>query len=299
MQNQVAPVVVFVYNRPDLAKKTLESLKKDDLAQYTDLFIFSDGEKNLSQKENVRLVREYIHKIDGFKSVKIFEAAKNKGLAESVISGVTRVINEYGRIIVLEDDLIISRQFLSFMNDALNFYECNNNVWSISGYQLPFEMPKTYKESVYAAYRASSWGWGTWADRWNSVDWEILDFDSYKHNPWSNFMFCRGGRDLNKMLCAQMNGEIDSWAIRWCYNQFKQKKMTIYPVKSLVNNIGNDGRGTHCDSSCERYQQIPASNFKYVLKNNISIDYSVMRRYRKFVNRPVLDRVRNHLKKWV
>ena len=295
MKRELAPVIMFVYNRLDSVEQTIENLKRNELAEQAELFIFSDAAKKESQVENVNLVRNYIHKIDGFKSVHIIEAEKNKGLAKSVITGVTEIINEKGKVIVVEDDLITSPQFLTFMNDALDFYEDEKKIWSISGYQFPFELPETYTKSVYVAYRSSSWGWATWKDRWETIDWEVKDYSSYKYNPLRIAKFCKGGTDLDKMLRYQMQGKIDSWAIRWCYNQCKQDKYTIYPVKSLVNNIGTDGRGTHCDPTSVRFRQTLATSFKYEFEHNLPADREVMKKYRKIVNRSVLRKIKNIL----
>ena len=295
MKRELAPVIMFVYNRLDSVEQTIENLKRNELAEQAELFIFSEAAKKESQVENVSLVRNYIHKIDGFKSVHIIEAEKNKGLAKSVITGVTEIINEKGKVIVVEDDLITSPQFLTFMNDALDFYEDEKKIWSISGYQFPFELPETYTKSVYAAYRSSSWGWATWKDRWETIDWEVKDYSSYKYNPLRIAKFCKGGTDLDKMLRYQMQGKIDSWAIRWCYNQCKQDKYTIYPVKSLVNNIGTDGRGTHCDPTSVRFRQTLATSFKYEFEHNLPADREVMKKYRKIVNRSVLRKIKNIL----
>ena len=295
MKRELAPVIMFVYNRLDSVEQTIENLKRNELAEQAELFIFSDAAKKESQVENVSLVRNYIHKIDGFKSVHIIEAEKNKGLAKSVITGVTEIINEKGKVIVVEDDLITSPQFLTFMNDALDFYEDEKKIWSISGYQFPFELPETYTKSLYAAYRSSSWGWATWKDRWETIDWEVKDYSSYKYNPLRIAKFCKGGTDLDKMLRYQMQGKIDSWAIRWCYNQCKQDKYTIYPVKSLVNNIGTDGRGTHCDPTSVRFRQTLATSFKYEFEHNLPADREVMKKYRKIVNRSVLRKIKNIL----
>ena len=295
MKRELAPVIMFVYNRLDSVEQTIENLKRHELAEQAELFIFSDAAKKESQVENVSLVRNYIHKIDGFKSVHIIEAEKNKGLAKSVITGVTEIINEKGKVIVVEDDLITSPQFLTFINDALDFYEDEKKIWSISGYQFPFELPETYTKSVYAAYRSSSWGWATWKDRWETIDWEVKDYSSYKYNPLRIAKFCKGGTDLDKMLRYQMQGKIDSWAIRWCYNQCKQDKYTIYPVKPLVNNIGTDGRGTHCDPTSVRFRQTLATSFKYEFEHNLPVDREVMKKYRKIVNRSVLRKIKNIL----
>lgn len=299
MKRKLAPVVMFVYNRLDSVRQTIENLKRNELADQTDLFIFSDAAKKEKQVENVKLVREYIHKIDGFKSVHIIEAEKNKGLAKSVITGVTEIINDRGKVIVVEDDLITAPQFLSFMNDALDFYESEKKIWSISGYQFPFVIPETYTKSVYTAYRSSSWGWATWKDRWEMIDWEIKDYDNYKYNPMKIARFCKGGTDLDKMLRYQMQGKIDSWAIRWCYNQCNQDKLTIYPVQSLVNNIGTDGRGTHCDQTAVRFRQTLSTNFKYEFEHNLVVDREVMRRYRKVVNRSFSRRIGHLVRKFL
>lgn len=296
MERELAPVVMFVYNRLDSVEQTIENLKRNELADQTDLFVFSDAAKKEKQTKDVNLVRKYIHKINGFKSVHIIEAEKNKGLAKSVITGVTEIINQRGKVIVVEDDLITAPQFLSFMNDALDFYEGEKKIWSISGYQFPFELPKAYQKSIYVAYRSSSWGWATWKDRWETIDWEIKDYNDYKYNPIKISKFCRGGTDLDKMLRHQMQGKIDSWAIRWCYNQYEQGKLTIYPTKSLVNSIGTDGRGTHCDPTSVRFSQILATEFKYEFEHELPIDREVMKRYRKVVNRSILRKVRNIVK---
>lgn len=295
MKRELAPLVMFVYNRLDSVEQTVENLRKNELADQTDLFIFSDAAKKENQEENVKLVREYIHKIDGFNSVHILEAEKNKGLAKSVITGVTEIINERGKVIVVEDDLIAAPQFLSFMNAALDFYESEKRIWSISGYQFPFEMPETYTKTIYAAYRSSSWGWATWKDRWETIDWKIQDYDSYKYNLVKIAKFCRGGTDLDKMLRYQMKGKIDSWAIRWCYNQYKQDKLTIYPTKSLVNNIGTDGRGTHCDPTSRRFGTKLANNFEYSFEHGLLPENEIMKRYRKIVNRSIFRKAHSYI----
>lgn len=169
----------------------------------------------------------------------------NKGLAKSVITGVSQVIEKYGKVIVMEDDLISTEDFLQYMNDALNYYEKNQKIWSISGFNIPIKMPKDYKSDVYLSYRGCSWGWATWKDRWDKVDWDVTDYDEFKKNKRLRKKLNRGGRDMANMLDLQMEGKIDSWAIRWCYSQSKQDMFTVYPVKSRIRNIGLDGSGTH------------------------------------------------------
>ncbi len=163
----LAPIVLFVYNRPDLTKETLSALKKNTLASESELFIFSDGSKSEKDFDKVNEVRKLIKNINGFKSVRVFENKENKGLANSIIFGVTKIINKYGKIIVLEDDLITSKYFLKFMNEGLNFYKNNKKIGSITGYNKPshFMKFKNYDKDLYLSSRFSSWGWATWKDR--------------------------------------------------------------------------------------------------------------------------------------
>lgn len=244
----LAPVLIFVYARPEHTRKTIESLASNCLASATDVFIFSDAPKNEKSNENVKLVREYIDTLSDqemFKSLKIIKAEFNKGLANSIISGVNDIIKLNKQVIVLEDDLITSPDFLGYMNDALKFYETNKKIWSISGYTFDLAFPDKYKSEVYLSYRGCSWGWATWEDRWNGVDWQVSDYMTFKKNKSLRYKFNRGGRDMSAMLDAQIDGKIDSWAIRWCYSQFKLDMFTVYPKVSRVKNIGLDGSGTH------------------------------------------------------
>lgn len=295
MEESLAPVVLFVYNRLDATKATVECLKKNYDADKSDLFIFSDNAKKESQQENVRQVREYIKTITGFKTVCIIEAEKNKGLAKSVISGVTDIINQYGRVIVLEDDILTSKYFLKYMNDALEYYQTFNNIWAISGYHFPFEIPENYRDSVYYFYRSSSWGWATWKDRWATIDWSTKEYSRYRYNPIMINRFCKGGTDLDKMLRYQMKGKIDSWAIRWCFAQFLQNKLTVYPVHSLVNNIGTDGTGTHCDLTSVRFQARIDNEFSYEFTNVIAVNKEIARRFKRVVDRSILRKIKRIL----
>ena len=245
----LAPVVLFVYNRLDHTKGVIETLSKNRLAKETELFIFSDAAKTENGREKVESVRKYVHQKDwhgNFKQVTITEAEKNKGLARSVIGGVTELINKYGRVIVVEDDLVLSPYFLDYMNDALEFYEKEENIWAISGYSFPMKSLKKYPHDVFYSYRGCSWGWATWADRWNLTDWEVSSYERFsKDKEWQK-RFNRGGGDLANMLRLQMEGQIDSWAVRWVFEQSNREMYTVYPKYSYLGNDGWDGSGTNC-----------------------------------------------------
>lgn len=292
MVNTLAPIVLFVYNRLEHTKKTIEYLKMNDLAHQSILYIYSDAPKKENQIEKVKAIRDYIHTVNGFKNIVIVEADKNKGLANSIISGVTEIIHKYGKVIVLEDDLLTTPCFIKYMNEALTFYDDNKKIWSITGYQYPFDVPKKYRHSVYLSYRGSSWSWATWEDRWLTVDWSVADYSSYRYNPFKIAHFCKGGTDLDKMLRNQMKGVIDSWAIRWCYSQSKQKKYTIYPCKAIVTNNGTDGTGTHFSTNSDRYKSELAMDYKYEFTHELEVNHKIMHRYRKIVNCSILRRIK-------
>lgn len=243
---ELAPVCLFVYNRLEETKRTLAALQKNYLAKESQLYIYSDGPKNEKAKLQVQKVREYLKTIKGFQTIKIIESKINKGLANLIISGVSEVLDRHGNIIVLEDDLLTSQNFLDFMNQALKFYKTEKNVFSISGFSLDLKSLKNYKKDFYWGYRASSWGWATWKDRWRNLDWEIKDYDEFISNKNMQFEFKRNrGSDMVSMLKAQMEDRIDSWAIRWCYNQFKMSSFTLFPAISKIYNIGVGEKGTH------------------------------------------------------
>lgn len=244
----LAPVVIFVYNRPEHAEETIKSLSKNYLANETEVYIYSDGPKNEKAIAQVGLVRDYIDSLPQrklFKSVEIIKAEANKGLANSIISGVTEIIEQYRRVIVVEDDLVSTPDFLQFMNEALDYYETDPRIWSISGFTFKINFPKDYKSDLYLSYRGISTGYATWRDRWNKVDWDVLDYQEFRNNRELRQRFNRGGRDMANMLDLQMQGKIDSWAIRWCYVQSKLDMLTVCPVVSRIKNIGFDGTGTH------------------------------------------------------
>ena len=162
--NKLAPIIVFVYNRPHHTKQTLEALKKNTIASQSELYIFSDGAANNDLKAKINEVRNYVKDIRGFKKTTLIERRQNLGLANSIIDGVTRIINKHGKVIVLEDDIVTSPYFLKFMNDALNFYEKKKDVWHISGWNYPIDNKGL--NDVFFWRLMNCWGWATWSDRW-------------------------------------------------------------------------------------------------------------------------------------
>lgn len=283
----LSPIILFVYNRPEHTLRTLSALSKNTLASESDLFIFSDGAKSETDQFAVQEVRKIISKINGFKSTTLTLSETNKGLAESVISGVTKILEIYESVIVLEDDIETQPAFLTFSNEALAFYKDKKEIFSISGYAFPIELAHDYTHDVYIAPRASSWGWSTWADRWNKNDWAVSDFRSFIIDSKATKAFNQGGSDLTKMLQKQMNGKINSWAIRWCYTHFKNNAFCLYPSVSLVHNTGNDDSGTHSPN-------ISKYNSKILSKDKV-----IKLNYPLYSNEIIIKNLKNFFtKKW-
>ncbi len=246
--NKKAPVIVFAYNRADKIKSCIDSLLMCDGHGETEVFVYSDGAKGEDDNEAVGQVRKCLDsykKEHSFKSLSVIKRGENQGLAGNVISGVSEVMKRYGRAIVLEDDLTVTADFLDFMNEALDFYEDDEDIWSVTGFSEPIGDFAGYEHDVYYSYRASSYGWGTWSDRWESVDWDMKRYDEVISDRTLRKNFERGGRDMTRILKDQRVGLVDSWAIRWCLSQSLQDKYTVYPVRSFIFNSGYDGSGTN------------------------------------------------------
>jgi len=267
----LTPLVLFVYNRPWHTRQTVEALQKNELASESDLFIFSDGIKRAEHAEAVREVRDYIHSIDGFKSVTITERDKNFGLSRSIIAGVNEIINRFGKAIVLEDDLVTSPYFLRYMNDALTLYQDESQVASIHGYVYPI---KDVVPETFFIKGADCWGWGTWKRAWDifEADGNKLLQEIYDKQLAKEFDF-GGTYPYTKMLQDQIAGNNDSWAIRWYASAFLRHMLTLYPAKSLVKNIGLDSSGTHCGESTQfsgEMSSLPLGVAKITISENIS-----------------------------
>lgn len=242
-----APIALFVYNRRDQVRRTVEALQKNELAAESDLLVFCDGVKDAAASGAVEDVRAFVRTIDGFRSVAIIERDSNLGLAKSIISGVSKVCGEYGRVIVMEDDLVTAPTFLRFMNDALETYANDEIVGSIHGYWYPVaaELPSTF-----LLRGASCWGWATWSRAWRlfEPDGRKLLMELKRQNLTRAFDL-DGAISYTRMLQDQIAGKIDSWAIRWHATMFLANRLQLSPGVSLVRNIGFDGSGTHCSES--------------------------------------------------
>jgi GNT-I family len=278
----LSPILLFTFNRLTTLQQTIQSLQNNTLASKSDLFIFSDAAKSNKDLSDVRKVREYLKSITGFKKIQIIESEAHKGLAASVINGVTKIINQYDRVIVLEDDLLLSCNFLCFMNSALEKYEKNKAVYSISGYMFDTIENQTNKYDVFFTKRHCSWGWAMWKDRWNEIDWDVTDFHEFHRSSTKRKAFNQIGSDLSRSLIRQMNGEINSWAIRCAYHQFKMQTFTVYPLKSKVVNIGFGKDATHTK---QRFNKFKATldhepKLEFLFPENVFEDRRLLRIFR-------------------
>lgn len=241
----ISPIIIFAFNRPVHLKKTIEALKLNLYAKDSNLIICSDGPRSTSDIESINKVRKYIRKIDGFKSVQVIEHDKNQGLARAIIGGVTEALSQHDRIIVLEDDLVVSPFFLEYMNEALKKYEKTDSVISIHGYCFPIEgLPETF-----FLKGADCLGWATWSRGWKLFDEnpEAL-YENLKQKKLIKRFNMYGAYDYEGLLRRQINGENSSWAVRWYGSAILNDKLTLNPGRSLVSHIGSDGSGTNYGS---------------------------------------------------
>lgn len=271
---KLTPIVLFVYNRPEHTRKTLEALSQNTLAEKSKLFVFADGAKENATQEMLAKIAEtraVVKEKNWCGSVTIFEQEKNRGLAASIISGVTEIANQYGSVIVLEDDIVTGKYFLEYMNNALELYKDEKKVWHITAFRAPIKHTKSNSAFFYPTM--DCWGWATWADRWQYFK---KDAEYYKSifTPQMIYEFNVEGTDTGMWAQIEQNisGQINTWAIFWYATIFLQKGLCLSPTKSLVRNIGFDNTGVHCGSSpmleISYTTDLKITNFQSAIKIN-------------------------------
>jgi glycosyltransferase involved in cell wall biosynthesis len=256
MRMPFAPIALFVYNRALHLERTVRSLQNNAESRESELFIFSDGPRVKSDISRVESVRRFARSVSGFKRVSIIARERNLGLSQSIITGITEIVAEYGHIIVLEDDMVTSPYFLRYMNEALNFYRNDERVISIHSYVYPLQV--TLPETFFLR-GADCWGWATWKRGWDLFE---PDGNKLVRNMRSRGLTrefdLNGAYPYTSMLEKQSKGKVDSWAIRWHASAFLANRLTLYPGTSLVSNIGLDASGTHCTPT-DQYDVVPSS----------------------------------------
>lgn len=269
-----SPIALFIYKRPEHTRRTLESLMQCPEFADSPLYVFCDGAKKEKDQEQVMQAREVVRSLVGTKA-KIIESTTNRGLANSIISGVTSLCDQYQRVIVVEDDLVVAPQFLSFLNAALEKYNNEPSVMQISGYILPVSQFSERNKAIFLPF-TTSWGWATWKRAWDcfdidASDWEILISDNALRSRFN----LDGSYNYFNLLVSQMSGEVDSWAVRWYFSVFKQNGYVLYPPLSYVDNAGLDGSGSHSSKFANLifgHKPLKLSSTMFELPESISID---------------------------
>lgn len=288
---KLSKIALFVFNRPVHTFKVLNSLKKNNLAKFSEIYIFSDEVRNKKDKIDVAKVRKIIKNVKGFKKKTIIYRNRNFGLAKNFIDGINEVLKKNERIIVLEDDNLVSPHFLSFMNDALEIYKNSKNVGSISGYSYRLN---TEKNETFFSTFIPSWGWATWRRSWKymKLDGNFLMNKIYKNKKVKNFNL-NNSYDFMRILKNQANNINDSWSIRWYASLFLKKKLALFSTQSYVHNIGFDGSGVHTPKTdifkvnllgeykkLEKIPVHPHKEYNYLLNNF----FKKLQKREKFLN---------------
>ena len=246
----LAPIVLFVYNRPEHTLKTLEALMQNELAEKSELFIYCDGPKPNATKadlDKIDAVHTIILKKQWCKKVSIKKAEVNKGLADSIVQGVTEIVNKYGKIIVLEDDIVTTKGFLKYMNDALEVYQSDKKVMHIGSY-LPHTNSHKKLPEIFLSRFMSCWGWATWKPAWDKTNWNESELYVQIKDPKVRYEFnLEGVLNFHEQLENNINGSINTWAIKWFTSIFLCNGLCLYPSHSLTKNIGFDGTGENCN----------------------------------------------------
>lgn len=247
IMEELSPIVLFVYNRPDHTKRTLEALEKNMLARESTLYIFSDGAKNDMARDAVDKVRSIINGSWNFKSIHVVERDVNCGLANNVIDGVSRAISNHGKAIVLEDDVLLAEHALSYFNEALTLYENEEKIMHISGFI--YELDRTNLSETFFTRYVASQAWATWGRAWNCFQEDIgAIIEQFDEKKVSDFTF-DGTMNFWRQIQQQRDGKVDSWAIRWYASVFLKRGLALSPNQSLIENIGHDGSGIHSEIS--------------------------------------------------
>ena len=288
--DKLAPIAVFAFNRPDYLQQTLAALAANFFAAQSHVTIFCDGPRSAEEQLITDAVRSTARNAVGFASVSVVERERNYGCAASVIDGLRQMFSAHDRLIVIEDDILCSPHTLGYLNEGLDRYKEQKAVFSVAAWSPPrkiFPVSNDYPYDVYAIPRFNCWGWASWRDRFDSVDWDIADYEVFKQSPTLRAAFDKGGEDLCGMLDAQMEKKINSWAIRANYHLFKQGCVGIGPVISYVTNIGMKS-GTHGTEEAISFdndinEAIAVQGLRWM--NHIFVDAKVQKQFTRIYKR--------------
>ena len=296
----LAPIVLFTYNKLDTLKKTVQHLKKNKLARKSNIFIYSDFYKTNVDKIYVLKVRKYLREIQGFKKKKIILRNKNYGLAKNIVNGVSEVMKNHNKAIILEDDILVSKYFLDYMNSSLNLYKKKKNIWHISGWNYNIKLKSEH--DVYFTRTMNCWGWATWKDRWKCYKknpkeiikkWSLSDINKFNFEDSYNFF---------SQIERNLSGQIDTWAIFWYAVIFKNKGLCVNPINTLVKNIGVGKFATNTKSSNNIFtsnindHNLLPKKFPNKILENKKIFYSIKINFLKL---KIKNKIKNYIRKLI
>lgn len=289
----MTPLALFVYARADHTERTLAALLANRGIERFALTVFCDGARGAADAPRVAATRAAVHRLldapTGFGGVAIVESPVNRGLAASIIAGVDRLLEDADRIVVMEDDLVTAPSFLDYMTATLDRYADRSEVFSVTGWNPgpgAVPIPDDYAFDVYFNPRSSSWGWGTWKDRWRKVDFAVPDYPAFKDDLAAQLGFNRGGDDLTEMLLQEREQNLGSWSIRMSYAHFRHHAVAAYPCRSQLCNIGLDGSGEHCGAATHLAVDLALAKSSFRLPDWVAVDERIMGGFRAMYSRP-------------
>ena len=296
--NTPSPIGISTYKRISHLKQTVEALKRNTIAKQSSVYFFSDAPRKGDESE-VESLRNYLRRVDGFGTINIVERKKNNRVQNNR-GGMRYLLQKYGKMIWLEEDIVTAPGFLQFLNDALSYYEDNNKIISISGYVPPIGIPYDYGRDVLILQRFNAWGFATWLDRFDPFGFDLKtnDFEKFLNDKYMIRKFVRNGEDMYRGLLKVYDKSIDALDYKVMYYQFKNDLYTIYPSKSLVQNIGNDGTGIHCGTTQKFWHEyLWSKTDRFCFVDAIHIDKDIAERNRRFRRLPFKARLNNRINK--
>ena len=283
-------LVVFAYKRPQHLAQTLAALSESVGADRLDLFIFCDGPRKSADADAVARVRDVAHRAKGFRSLQVKASPVNLGLGRSVIEGVSAVLARYESVIVVEDDIEVAKGFLPYMQAGLQAYRDDRRVFSVVGYAPPVSGGERHGDAFFVP-RIGAWGWGTWRDRWQSVDWACSQYWSFMNDRHRRAQYTRAGRDMLDMLVNQVEGEAESWAVRFDFGRYLYgDALVLYPARSLVSNTGMDGSGEH-RAATTHYEGALSDRLRFEMPAHVREAQDMTRAFARFYPRPLHSRL--------
>jgi hypothetical protein len=292
---ELAPIGLSVYSRLEHIKKTIGALQRNKLASESILYIFSDAPQK-GDDEKVDAVRRYLRTFSGFKEINLIERRSNSR-TQNNRNGIRMLLNEYGRMIFLEEDIVTAPKFLEFMNQALNFYQGDQRIVSITGYSPPFKPPAYYKKNIYLSLRFCAWGFGIWKDRYDRIKMNIEGYEEFLKDKAAVKRFRMGGEDLLYLLKCEAEGLSDALDVKIMFQQFQNNLYTIAPTVSIVQNIGHDGTGVHCGKTNKFNTTLDTSDNPLKMEKDIQLNPAIIQRLYAFRSGGIKGRIDRLLKR--